>query len=137
MRNLKVKNHIWVVFIAINLFFFSFFLYATFKDVENKGESFTEGLTNFMNIGEFEDEDKNYIEYNEHQRKYKTDNYYEEKHKRNNPNDYEDEDFFYEDSNSPGTHWVDGYYRDDGTYVEGYERSNPDGDLSNNLNYNP
>lgn len=38
-------------------------------------------------------------------------------------------------------HWVDGYTRDDGTEVEGYwrggedgyERSNPDDDLSNNL----
>lgn len=40
-------------------------------------------------------------------------------------------------------HWVDGYQRSDGTVVEGYwcggetgyERSNPDGDVSNNLNY--
>ena len=40
-------------------------------------------------------------------------------------------------------HWVDGYDRSDGTEVdgywrggdEGYDRSNPDGDLSNNLDY--
>ena len=40
-------------------------------------------------------------------------------------------------------HVVDGYYRSDGTYVEeyrrggedGYERSNPDDDITNNLNY--
>ena len=31
-------------------------------------------------------------------------------------------------------HWVDGYTRADGTHVEGYFRSNPDGITSNNLN---
>lgn len=38
------------------------------------------------------------------------------------------------DYSSPGTHRVNGYYRDNGTYVEGYERSNPDGNPFNNLN---
>lgn len=37
--------------------------------------------------------------------------------------------------------WVDGYYRDDGTYVNGYYRSSPDGNPYNNYsfpgNYNP
>lgn len=32
-----------------------------------------------------------------------------------------------------GTHWVDDYYRSDGTHVDGYERSNPDGNPNNNL----
>jgi hypothetical protein len=33
-----------------------------------------------------------------------------------------------------GVHWVDGYTRADGTHVEGYFRSNPDGITGNNLN---
>ncbi|MCA1058125.1 hypothetical protein LCL96_04230 [Rossellomorea aquimaris] len=37
-------------------------------------------------------------------------------------------------NNNPGTHQVDGYYRSDGTYVEPYIRSNPDGNPYNNLN---
>lgn len=28
--------------------------------------------------------------------------------------------------------WVDGYYRNDGTYVRGHYRSDPDGDFENN-----
>jgi hypothetical protein len=36
-------------------------------------------------------------------------------------------------SNGPGTHYVEGYYRSDGTYVSGYKRSNPDGNPYNNL----
>ncbi|HFJ9472404.1 hypothetical protein [Bacillus cereus group sp. MYBKT111-2] len=39
-------------------------------------------------------------------------------------------------NNNPGVHSVKGYYRSDGTYVEGYMRSNPDGIKSNNLNPN-
>lgn len=35
---------------------------------------------------------------------------------------------------SPGYHSVDGYYRSDGTYVQPYIRSNPDGNSSNNIN---
>ncbi|WP_462410417.1 hypothetical protein [Neobacillus sp. Marseille-QA0830] len=34
---------------------------------------------------------------------------------------------------SPGYHHVDGYYRSDGTHVNGYIRSNPDGNPNNNL----
>ncbi len=37
-------------------------------------------------------------------------------------------------NNNPGYHNVDGYYRSDGTYVEPYIRSNPDGNPSNNIN---
>jgi hypothetical protein len=37
--------------------------------------------------------------------------------------------------------WVDGYYRDDGTYVKGHQRTSPDGNPYNNYsypgNYNP
>lgn len=29
--------------------------------------------------------------------------------------------------------WVDGYYRKDGTYVQGHHRTAPDGDRSNNF----
>ena len=40
-----------------------------------------------------------------------------------------------------GQVWVDGYYRDDGTYVEGHQRTSPDGSPYNNYsfpgNYNP
>jgi len=43
-----------------------------------------------------------------------------------------DVDNYYADS--PGTHWVNGYDRSDGTHVRGYERSNPDGNPYNNLN---
>lgn len=39
---------------------------------------------------------------------------------------YSESDEMYFDNN-PGTHHVDGYYRSDGTYVNGYERTNPDG----------
>lgn len=39
------------------------------------------------------------------------------------------------DNNSgPGYHNVDGYYRSDGTYVQPYIRSNPDGNPYNNIN---
>lgn len=51
---------------------------------------------------------------------------------------------YYEDESSgssTGDVWVEGYYRDDGTYVEGHFRTNPDGDPTNNYsypgNYNP
>ncbi|WP_226619880.1 DUF3892 domain-containing protein [Cytobacillus firmus] len=37
------------------------------------------------------------------------------------------------DYNNPGVHDVEGHYRG-GTYIEPYIRSNPDGDISNNLN---
>ncbi|WP_226670803.1 hypothetical protein [Metabacillus litoralis] len=58
--------------------------------------------------------------------------------------EYEIVDETYEDESNThhvDPHWVDGYTRDDGTEVEGYwrggedgyERSDPDGDLSNNL----
>lgn len=36
-------------------------------------------------------------------------------------------------SGSPGYHSVDGYYRSDGSYVNGYIRSNPDGNPYNNI----
>lgn len=39
------------------------------------------------------------------------------------------------DSNFPGAHWVDGYDRADGTHVDGYYRTNPDDDVTNNFNY--
>ncbi|MDA2474487.1 hypothetical protein PDN47_25875 [Bacillus cereus] len=39
-------------------------------------------------------------------------------------------------NDNPGVHSVNGYYRSDGTYVEGHMRSNPDGIKSNNLNPN-
>lgn len=45
--------------------------------------------------------------------------------------DYGDDHGYGDDS--PGTHWVEGYTQSDGTYVNGYERSNPDGNLFNNL----
>ena len=45
---------------------------------------------------------------------------------------FEGDDDYYADS--PGTHWVNGYDRSDGTHVNGYERSNPDGNPYNNLN---
>lgn len=35
---------------------------------------------------------------------------------------------------NPDVHQVDGYYRDNGTYVESYMRSDPDSSTSNNLN---
>lgn len=35
---------------------------------------------------------------------------------------------------SPGVHYVEGYYRKDGTYVRPHIRSNPDGNPYNNLN---
>ncbi|BCC78898.1 TPA: DUF3892 domain-containing protein [Bacillus cereus] len=38
-----------------------------------------------------------------------------------------------EDDADPGTHRVNGYYRKDGTHVDSYIRSNPDGDPTNNL----
>jgi len=45
---------------------------------------------------------------------------------------------YYDNNNKskkgPGVHWVNGYYRSDGTYVNGYWRTNPDGDPSNNFN---
>ncbi|AZJ24018.1 hypothetical protein CT694_31330 (plasmid) [Bacillus wiedmannii bv. thuringiensis] len=50
--------------------------------------------------------------------------------------DSNEEDDYPEDNggkSSPGIHSLDGYYRKDGTYVEPYIRSNPDGDPSNNL----
>ncbi|WP_051591032.1 hypothetical protein [Bacillus sp. UNC438CL73TsuS30] len=34
---------------------------------------------------------------------------------------------------NPGYHSVEGYYRSDGTHVNGYIRSNPDGNPNNNL----
>ncbi|MGF3105757.1 hypothetical protein [Rossellomorea sp. DUT-2] len=37
-------------------------------------------------------------------------------------------------NSNPGTHQVDGYYKSNGTYVEPYLRSNPDGNPHNNLN---
>lgn len=46
--------------------------------------------------------------------------------------DYDD-DF---DAPSPGVHWVDDYYRSDGTHVDGHWRTNPDGDPTNNFSYN-
>jgi hypothetical protein len=39
-----------------------------------------------------------------------------------------------ESDNGPGYHEVNGYYRSDGTYVEPYIRSNPDGNPYNNIN---
>ncbi|RHW38718.1 hypothetical protein D1B33_07545 [Lysinibacillus yapensis] len=36
----------------------------------------------------------------------------------------------------PGYHYVDDYYRSDGTHVESHFRSNPDGNPDNNLNSN-
>jgi hypothetical protein len=44
---------------------------------------------------------------------------------------------YYEDSDgeSGGPVWVEGYYRDNGTYVEGHWRTAPDGDPTNNYSY--
>lgn len=47
--------------------------------------------------------------------------------------DWEDNPSQVNESDNPGLHWVDSYERQDGTNVDGYYRSNPDGDLSNNL----
>lgn len=49
--------------------------------------------------------------------------------------EYFDDDEYYDDL-APGVHWVDGYYRSDGTYVDGYWRTDPDGDPTNNFSYN-
>lgn len=38
-----------------------------------------------------------------------------------------------EEDSDPGTHRVNGYYRKDGTHVDSYIRSNPDGNPDNNL----
>ena len=35
----------------------------------------------------------------------------------------------------PGVHGVDGYTRQDGTQVDGYLRTSPDGDPTNNFSY--
>lgn len=61
----------------------------------------------------------------------------DEKPCRDRQKDYGDYDNVepYENDEHPGYHQVDGYYRSDGTYVEPYIRSNPDGVLSNNLSY--
>lgn len=56
-----------------------------------------------------------------------------------NDNRYEMGDYQEEPTkgnDNPGVHSVNGYYRSDGTYVEGHMRSNPDGIKSNNLNPN-
>lgn len=45
--------------------------------------------------------------------------------------DYEDEPY----SDDPDVHWVDGYDRQDGTHVDGYLRTDPDGDPTNNFSY--
>lgn len=44
---------------------------------------------------------------------------------------------YYDDpeGESSGPVWVEGYYRDDGTYVEGHWRTLPDGDPTNNYSY--
>ena len=38
-------------------------------------------------------------------------------------------------TSDPGVHGVDGYTRQDGTQVDGYLRTNPDGDPTNNFSY--
>lgn len=38
-------------------------------------------------------------------------------------------------SDDPGVHWVNDYYRQDGTHVDGYLRTDPDGDPTNNFSY--
>lgn len=62
-------------------------------------------------------------------------NEYKKDFNTDDSDDSDDSDAGY--SNSPGYHTVEGHYRtnSDGntTYVDGYTRSNPDGDLSNNL----
>lgn len=40
-----------------------------------------------------------------------------------------------EGDEDPGVHWVNGYDRSDGTHVDGYLRTNPDGDPTNNFSY--
>ena len=40
-----------------------------------------------------------------------------------------------EDASDLGVHWVDGYTRGDGTEVDGYLRTDPDGDVTNNFSY--
>ena len=49
--------------------------------------------------------------------------------------DWDDED--YDESYDDGVHWVDDYYRSDGTHVDGYWRTDPDDDLTNNFSYSP
>ena len=36
--------------------------------------------------------------------------------------------------NVSGSHWVNGYFRSNGTYVRRYQRTNPDGVCFNNYN---
>jgi hypothetical protein len=60
---------------------------------------------------------------------------------------YDDEEIVTDDDNihHVDPHWVEGYERSDGTEVDGYwrggedgyERSDPDGDVTNNLDYEP
>ena len=38
-----------------------------------------------------------------------------------------------QEDSDPATHRVNGYYRKDGTHVDSYIRSNPDGNADNNL----
>lgn len=53
--------------------------------------------------------------------------------------DLDDEYYGYEndysDNSDPGVHWVDEYDRQDGTHVDGYLRTDPDGDPTNNFSY--
>jgi len=143
------------ILLTIYCFFFIIFLFVRVNEIENKKISILDGWLKFIFSSAFwaavlivfpyyyinmeKDTNKEIIHQYENQPEYGTTEYYLWKEQRDNPNAFI-EDELYEDtdsSESTGTHWVDSYYRDDGTFVEGYERSNPDGDLSNNLNYNP
>ncbi|MEE1130641.1 MAG: hypothetical protein UHX00_03310 [Caryophanon sp.] len=41
---------------------------------------------------------------------------------------------YYKPPTFTSVHWVDGYHREDGTYVKGHFRSDPDNTTANNLN---
>lgn len=48
-----------------------------------------------------------------------------------------DDDVWYDgdSNNNPDVHWVNEYDRSDGTHVDGYWRTDPDDDLTNNFSY--
>lgn len=48
--------------------------------------------------------------------------------------DLEDDNYYDDEYEEPGVHWVDDYERSDGTEVDGHWRSDPDEYESNNLN---
>ena len=48
---------------------------------------------------------------------------------------YDEEGELWFDDGEVGVHWVNDYYRADGTHVDGYWRTNPDGDPTNNFSY--